>query len=57
MLEVKSHKYLKKYYQNNLALWPHNLTLTRLISRSLSRKANTFIQYQVTVEIFGGLAF
>lgn len=44
MLEVNSHKHLKKYYQNNLALWPHNLTLTRLISRSLSRKENTLIQ-------------
>ena len=44
MLEVNSHEYLKKYYQNNLVLWPHNLTLTRLISRSLSRKDNTFIQ-------------
>ena len=44
MLEVNSHKHLKKYYQQNLALWPHNLTLTRLISRSLSRKDNTFIQ-------------
>jgi len=44
MLEVNSHKHLKKYYQNNLALWPHNLTLTRLISRSLIRKDNTFIQ-------------
>ena len=44
MLEVNAHKHLKKYYQNNLALWPHNLTLTRLISRSLSRKDNTFIQ-------------
>ena len=44
MLAVNSHKHLKKYYQNNLALWPHNLTLTRLIARSLSRKDNTFIQ-------------
>ncbi len=44
MLEVNAHKHLKKYYQNNLALWPHNLTLTRLISRSLSRKDNTLIQ-------------
>jgi len=44
MLEVNSHKHLKKYYQNNLDLWPHNLTLTRLIARSLSRKDNTFIQ-------------
>ena len=44
MLEVNSHKHLKKYYQHNLVLWPHNLTLTRLISRSLSRKDNTFIQ-------------
>ena len=44
MLEVNSHDYLKKYYQNNLVLWPHNLTLTRLISRSLRRKDNTFIQ-------------
>ena len=44
MLEVNSHEYLKKYYQNNLSQWPHNLTLTRLISRSLIRKENTFIQ-------------
>ena len=44
MLEVNSHKHLKKYYQNNLALWPHNLTLARLISRSLRRKDNTFIK-------------
>jgi len=44
MLEANSHKHLKKYYQNNIALWPHNLTLTRLVSRSLSRKDNTFIQ-------------
>ncbi len=44
MLEVNAHKHLKKYYQNNLALWPYNLTLTRLVSRSLSRKDNTFIQ-------------
>jgi len=44
MLEVNSHKHLKKYYQNNLVLWPHNLTLTRLISRSLRRKDNTIIQ-------------
>ena len=44
MLEVNSHKHLKKYFQKNLVLWPHNLTLTRLISRSLSRKENTFIK-------------
>ena len=44
MLEVNSHNHLKKYYKNNLVLWPHGLTLTRLISRSLSRKDNTFIQ-------------
>ncbi len=43
MLEVNSHRHLKKYYQKNLVLWPHNLTLTRLISRSLCRKDNTFI--------------
>ena len=44
MLEVNAHKHLKKYCQNNHLLWPHNLTLTRLISRSLIRKDNTFIQ-------------
>tara|TARA_Y100001968_G_scaffold305264_1_gene320961 strand:- start:12 stop:1460 length:1449 start_codon:yes stop_codon:yes gene_type:complete len=44
MLEVNAHKHLKKYYQDTLALWPHNLTLTRLIAKSLSRKENTFIQ-------------
>ena len=44
MLEVSAHKHLKKYYQNNLALWPHNLTLARLVSRSLRRKDNTLIQ-------------
>ncbi len=44
MLEVNSHNHLKKYYPNNLAQWPHGLTLTRLISRSLCCKENTFIQ-------------
>ncbi len=44
MLEVNSHQHLKKYYQHNLVQWPHNLTLTRLISRSLINKDNTFIQ-------------
>ena len=44
MLEVNAHNHLKKYYQNNFALWPHNLTLTRLISRSLRRQDNTLIQ-------------
>ena len=44
MLEVNAHEHLKKYYQSNLARWPHNLTLTRLVSRSLRRKDNTFIQ-------------
>ena len=44
MLEVNSHKHLKKYYQNNVDQWPHHLTLTRLISRSLRRKDNTLIE-------------
>ena len=52
MLEVNAHKHLKKYYQNNLALWPHNLTLTRLIARSLSRKDNTYIQLSSESENF-----
>ena len=44
MLEVNAHESLKKFYRNNLVCWPHNLTLTRLISRSLRRKDNTLIQ-------------
>ncbi len=44
MLEVNAHNHLKNLYQKNLSLWPHNLTLTRLIARSVRRRDNTLIQ-------------
>ena len=43
MLEANAHNYLKKLYQKNLPLWPHSLTLTRLIARSLRRRDKTLI--------------
>ncbi len=44
MLEANAHNHLKNLYQKNLSLWPHTLTLTRLIARSLRRRDNTLIQ-------------
>ena len=38
MLEANSHNQLKALLRSDLHVWPHNLTLSRLVSRSLRRR-------------------
>ncbi len=48
MLEAYAHNYLKNLLKKNSFAWPHNLTLSRLISRSLRRKDRSFIQLETS---------
>ncbi len=43
MLEVKAHEKLKQLLSQGSYPWPHYLTFSRLVSRSLRRKDQTFI--------------
>ena len=47
MLEAYSHHYLKSLLQKDCFVWPHNLTLSRLIARSLRRKDKSFINLKL----------
>ncbi len=38
MIEVYAHNYLKNLLKKDALLWPHNLTLSRLVARSLRRR-------------------
>ena len=44
MLEARSHQQLKHLLLQNSSPWPHHLTLSRLVARSLRRKDHTLIQ-------------
>tara|TARA_B100000700_G_C15011455_1_gene841161 strand:+ start:525 stop:1973 length:1449 start_codon:yes stop_codon:yes gene_type:complete len=44
MLEAKSHQTLKELQKTITPTWQHNLTLSRLVGRSLRRKDHTIIQ-------------
>ena len=44
MLEARAHKQLKSLLRQSSYPWPHNLTLSRLVARSLRRGDNTLIQ-------------
>ncbi len=46
MLEAQSHNHLKTFLQGVTCPWPHHLTLSRLIARSLRRKDNTLIHLE-----------
>ncbi len=46
MLEVSTHHHLKKLLQNSAEPWPHNLTFSRLVARSLRRHENSLIQFE-----------
>ena len=52
MLEVHSHSELKLFLQRGFCPWPHNLTLSRLIARSLRRRDNTMIQLGIGSQDF-----
>ncbi len=47
MIEVYSHNYLKNLLKKNSLIWPHNLTLSRLVSRSLRRRDKSI--FEVTI--------
>ncbi len=44
MLEARAHNQLKSLLKRASFPWPHNLTLSRLVARSLRRKDKTLIQ-------------
>ncbi len=48
MFEVNAHKQVKHLLQNDPFLWPHNLTLSRLVARSLNRKDRSFIHLEIS---------
>ncbi len=47
MLEAYSHNYLKRFIEKDCYVWPHNLTLSRLIARSLRRKDHSLINLKI----------
>tara|TARA_Y100001968_G_scaffold3933_1_gene3449 strand:+ start:3754 stop:5199 length:1446 start_codon:yes stop_codon:yes gene_type:complete len=47
MLEAHAHNHLKYLLQGDQEIWPHNLTLSRLIARSLRRRDKTLIQLPI----------
>ncbi len=47
MIEVYAHNYLKKLLKKDSFIWPHNLTLSRLIARSLRRRDKSLIGLQL----------
>ncbi len=52
MLETKSHNLVKSFLQKEDAKWPHDLTLTRLVARSLRRRENAFIKLNLDSQTF-----
>ncbi len=46
MIEVYAHNYMKKLLKKNSLLWPHNLTLSRLVARSLRRRDKSIFQLE-----------
>ncbi len=44
MLEARTHKQLKQLLLRHSSPWPHHLTLSRLVARSLRRQDHTLIQ-------------
>ena len=46
MLEARSHNKLKQLLKRATSPWPHHLTLSRLVARSLRRKDQALIKLQ-----------
>ncbi len=44
MIEVYAHNYLKSLLKKDSLIWPHNLTLSRLVARSLRREDKSIFQ-------------
>ncbi len=47
MLEARAHNQLKNILKNISCPWPHNLTLSRLVSQSLRRRDTSLIQIEI----------
>ncbi len=52
MLEARAHKQLKDFLKRAELPWPHNLTLSRLVARSLRRCDHTLIQLDIDSQEF-----
>ena len=52
MLEARAHNQLKQLFENNASPWPHNLTLSRLVARTLRRHDNAFIELETGSQDF-----
>ncbi len=52
MLEAHAHHQLKDLLHRESSIWPHNLTLSRLVGRSLRRRDKTLIQLAMGSEEF-----
>ncbi len=52
MLEVTAHNHLKNFFREASSLWPHNLTLSRFVARSLRRRDNAVIQLELGSQDF-----
>ena len=47
MIEAYAHNHIKDLLKKDSFIWPHNLTLSRLVSRSLRRKDKSLIQLEI----------
>jgi len=47
MIEVYAHNYLKRLLKKDSLIWPHNLTLSRLVARSLRRRDKSLVQLEI----------
>ncbi len=52
MLEALAHNQLKDLLHRSSSKWPHNLTLSRLVARSLRRRDKTLIQLDIASRDF-----
>ena len=52
MLEAHAHKHLKLLLEGEVDIWPHNLTLSRLVARSLRRRDKSLIQFPIGSQEF-----
>ena len=52
MLEASAHNQVKKLLHGTSCPWPHNLTLSRLVARTLRRKDNSLIQLEIGSQDF-----
>ena len=52
MLEAKAHNHVKILLNKSYSPWPHNLTLSRLVSRSLRRRDTSLIEIESASQNF-----